>query len=117
MITISHRFSISFNINKPLSILIEKNYQTQIFIIRHDKGIMQVKVHHIRSENHDKSQSTFKAFIASIEPPYMGILMKPSPFQWEEIMEEGFVRLSFPGQDMVFDLKVKYRIEVHCSPL
>jgi hypothetical protein len=27
-------------------------------------------------------------------------------------MEEGFVRLSFPGQDMVFDLKVKYRIEV-----
>ena len=73
---------------------------------------MQVKVHHIRSENYDKSQSTFKAFIASIEPPYMGILMKPSPFQWEEIMEEGFVRLSFPGQDMVLDLKVKYRIEV-----
>ena len=73
---------------------------------------MQVKVHHIRSENHDKSQSTFKAFISSIEPPYMGILMKPSPFQWEEIMEEGFVRLSFPGQDMVLDLKVKYRIEV-----
>ena len=112
MVTISHHFSISFYINKPLPILIEKNYQTQIFIARVNKGIMQVKVHHIRSENHDKSQSTFKAFTASVEPPYMGILMKPSPFQWEEIMEEGFVRLSFPGQDMVFDLKVKYRIEV-----
>jgi hypothetical protein len=75
MVTISHHFSISFYIDKPLPILIEKNYQTQIFIARVNKGIMQVKVHHIRSENHDKSQSTFKAFIASIEPPYMGILM------------------------------------------
>ena len=54
----------------------------------------------------------FKAFVASVDPPYIGILMKPSPFQWEEIMEEGFVRLSFPEDDIVFDLKVKYRIEV-----
>ena len=73
---------------------------------------MQVKIHHIRSENHDKNQSMFKAFVASVEPPYIGILMKPSPYQWEEIMEEGFVRLSFPEEDVVFDLKVKYRIEV-----
>ena len=73
---------------------------------------MHVKIHHIRSENHDKSQSMFKAFVASVDPPYIGILMKPSPFQWEEIMEEGFVRLSFPEDDIVFDLKVKYRIEV-----
>ncbi len=54
----------------------------------------------------------FKAFVASVEPPYIGILMKPSPYQWEEIMEEGFVRLSFTEEDVVFDLKVKYRIEV-----
>lgn len=73
---------------------------------------MHVKVHHIRSENQDKSQTMFKAFVASIEPPYLGILMKPSPFQWEEIMEEGFVRMSFQDRDKVFDLKVKYRIEV-----
>ena len=73
---------------------------------------MHVKVHHIRSENHDKSQTMFKAFVASIEPPYLGMLMKPSPFQWEEIMEEGFVRMSFQDRDKVFDLKVKYRIEV-----
>ena len=73
---------------------------------------MHVKIHHIRSENHDKSQSMFKAFVASVDPPYIGILMKPSPFQWEEIMEEGFVRLSFPEDDILFDLKVKYRIEV-----
>ena len=73
---------------------------------------MHVKIHHIRSENHDKSQSMFKAFVASVDPPYIGLLMKPSPFQWEEIMEEGFVRLSFPEEDVVFDLKVKYRIEV-----
>ena len=73
---------------------------------------MHVKIHHIRSENHDKSQSMFKAFVASVEPPYIGILMKPSPYQWEEIMEEGFVRLSFTEEDVVFDLKVKYRIEV-----
>ena len=73
---------------------------------------MHVKIHHIRSENHDKSQSMFKAFVASVDPPYIGLLMKPSPFQWEEIMEEGFVRLSFPEDDILFDLKVKYRIEV-----
>ena len=73
---------------------------------------MHVKIHHIRSENHDKSQSMFKAFVASVDPPYIGILMKPSPYQWEEIMEEGFVRLSFPEDDILFDLKVKYRIEV-----
>ncbi|MHB8360996.1 MAG: hypothetical protein ACYDAO_00900 [Thermoplasmataceae archaeon] len=73
---------------------------------------MFIKVHPLKRVSDQSSKDDFKAFVASLEPPYIGILMKPSPYQWEEIMEEGFVRLSFTDEDNVYDLKVKYRIEV-----
>ncbi|MHB1492767.1 MAG: hypothetical protein ACYCR7_05195 [Thermoplasmataceae archaeon] len=73
---------------------------------------MLVRVHHLRSQDKNMGENLFRAFVASVEPPYIGILMRPSPYQWEEIMEEGFARISFDGEEMAYDLKVKYRIEV-----
>ncbi len=51
-----------------------------------------------------------KSFVASSSPPYIGIIMKPEPGIWEELMDQDFMYVFNDSKGI--RATVKYRIEV-----
>ncbi|MCL4345475.1 MAG: hypothetical protein M1375_01600 [Candidatus Thermoplasmatota archaeon] len=49
-------------------------------------------------------------FIGSEEPVYIGIILKPEPGVWEELMDADSFNIHF--KDMVIEVRIGYRIEV-----
>ena len=56
-----------------------------------------------------------KSFVASSEPPYIGIIMRPEPGTWEELMDQDFMFLIHGGSEK--KATIKYRIEVGDSSI
>ena len=51
-----------------------------------------------------------KSFVASSSPPYLGVIMKPEPGIWEELMDQDFMYVFSNSKST--RATVKYRIEV-----
>lgn len=51
-----------------------------------------------------------KSFVASSSPPYMGVIIKPEPGIWEELMDQDFMYVFNDSKGVM--ATVKYRIEV-----
>ncbi len=51
-----------------------------------------------------------KVFVASKDPAYIGIIMKPEPGIWEELMDTDLFYITFGDQEL--EVKIGYRIEV-----
>lgn len=51
-----------------------------------------------------------KSFVASSSPPYIGVIIKPEPGIWEELMDQDFMYVFNDSKGVM--ATVKYRIEV-----
>ncbi len=69
----------------------------------------------VSSTPESKNAISCRAFVASNLPPYLGIMVKPEPGTWEELMDQDFMFLIHGGSEK--RATIKYRIEVGDSSI
>jgi hypothetical protein len=55
------------------------------------------------------------AFRCSEEPPYLAIILPPSPGVWEDLMDQGYLHIKINTGNL--EVKIKQRIEVGDSTI